>query len=236
MLSMFSLVGASAVVSNAVEAHLVDEGLSYLPGAPAHVLLEIFTRGAVLEGDAECQYPRAVVGFPPEQVVGKTLLVGSRTHEHVVVEPALREDLGQHAVVPEGVHVVAYTSCGAELLFEVALAVEGLPDEGFPAWYVAVWLYPPPAHDPPASLRYTGSYLFEHPGVALLDPLVEGSRARGKEEVFVFIQPIEGRAEGGFHLLEALLPLPEPHRVEVRVPDHMQFLFLHRSTWPPDPL
>jgi hypothetical protein len=122
--ALYVLLGrASAVVSNAVEAHLVDEGLSYLPGAPAHVLLEIFTRGAVLEGDAECQYPRAVVGFPPEQVVGKTLLVGSRTHEHVVVEPALREDLGQHAVVPEGVHVVAYTCCGAELLFEVALAV-----------------------------------------------------------------------------------------------------------------
>src|SRR5215211_952085 len=184
------LGGASAVVAHTVEAHLVDEGFSYLPGAPAHVPLEVLARGAVLEGDAEGQYARAVVGLPPEQVVGKTLLVGSGTHEHIVVEPALREDLGQHAVVPEGVYVVAHTGRGAELLFEVALAVKGLPDEGLPAWNVAVRLYPPPAHDPPASLRNTGSYLLEHPGVALLDPFVEGSRARGKEEVLVFFQAV----------------------------------------------
>src|SRR5829696_3846617 len=132
---------------------------------------------------------------------GKSLLVGSGTHEHIVVEPALREDLGQHAIVSEGVHVVAHTRRGSELLFEVALAVEGLPDEGLSPWYVAVWLYPPPAHDLPASLRYTCSYLLEHPRVALLDPLVEGSRARGEDEIFAFVQAIQGRAEGGFRLL-----------------------------------
>src|SRR5215217_2885757 len=235
--TLYVLLGrASAVVAHSIEAHSVDEGLSYLPGAPAHVLLEVFARGAVLEGDTEGKYPRADVRLPPEQVVGKTLLVGSGTHEHIVVEPALREDLGQHAIVSEGVHVVAHTRRGSELLFEVALAVEGLPDEGLSPWYVAVWLYPPPAHDLPASLRYTCSYLLEHPRVALLDPLVEGSRARGEDEIFAFVQAIQGRAEGGFRLLETLLPLPEPHRVEVRVPDHMQLLFLHRSTWPPDPL
>ena len=43
-------------------------------------------------------------------------------------------------------------------------------------------------------------------------------------------------SEGGLHFLKSLLQLPEPDRVDVRVPDHMQRLFLHLPTLPPDPL
>jgi hypothetical protein len=39
-------------------------------------------------------------------------------------------------------------------------------------------------------------------------------------------------SEDGLHLLKPLLPLPD--RVDVRVPDHMQLLFLHLTTPPPD--
>jgi hypothetical protein len=43
-------------------------------------------------------------------------------------------------------------------------------------------------------------------------------------------------SEGGLHFLKSLLQLPVPDRVDVRVPDHMQRLFLHLPTLPPDPL
>jgi hypothetical protein len=62
----------------------------------------------------------------------------------------------------------------------------------------------------------------EQAGVALLDPLEEERRVAGEDEVGVLVEPVDRGLEGRAHLLVALRPLPQPHRVDVGVADHVQ--------------
>src|SRR3569833_447121 len=59
-------------------------------------------------------------------------------------------------------------------------------------------------------------------GVVLLDPGEVGDRGTGEDEVRVLLDAVQGGAERRTCLLVALLPRPQPHRVDVRVPDHVQ--------------
>lgn len=42
--------------------------------------------------------------------------MASRTHEYIIVHPLLLQDLGQHTVMPEAIHVIA-GMCGHPQLF-----------------------------------------------------------------------------------------------------------------------
>ncbi|MBA7681305.1 hypothetical protein ES703_89643 [subsurface metagenome] len=73
----------------------------------------------------------------------------------------------------EGVKVYRRRWFNAEMLFEVALAQQNLPDKRFTAGHIAVGLQIPAAHDVP----FVGLDQFLNPleqcWVVLLDPLVE---------------------------------------------------------------
>ncbi len=82
----------------------------------------------------------------------------------------------------EGVDVVAHGHLDAEAVEEVALAEDGVPRQGFPRRDVAVWLFPPAAHDDPAALPDPLGDALEQLGLILLDPLVGGGGAAAKDE------------------------------------------------------
>src|SRR5690606_18365643 len=215
------LRGAAAVVSDAVEAHDLVDGVAQLAGAARDVLVELLAPRAVLERDAVGKHPRAVGRLPPEQPARQPELVGRGPHEDVVVEASLLQKLRQHRGVAERVHVVADLGRDAELLEEVALPVERLPHERFTAGDVAVGLQPPPADDLPASIGHALPDALEHLGVVPLGPGVEHRRARDEREVVRLVEAVERAPEAGDDLVEALGPAPQPHRVYVSVADHV---------------
>ena len=109
-----------------------------------------------------------------------------------------------------------------EAVVQVALAVERLPHVRLAARDVAVGLDPPAADHLEAPLGDALADRLEQLGVALLDPLEVHDRVAGEDELRVLLHAVDRRLEGGAHLLVPLRPLPQPHRVDVRVADHVQ--------------
>ncbi len=210
------------MVTDAVEAHQVVDGGLDLVGAAPHVGVHGLAPRAVLVGDAEREHPRPVVGLPPEQPARQPLLMRSGAHEDVGRQPALGQDLREHARVPEAVGVEPHRGGDPQLLGEPALPDQRLPGEGLTAGDVAVGLDPPAADHLPAALGHPLLDLVEHRGVGALNPVVERRGGRGVDEVVVLRQPVQRRAERRLDLLEALRPLPQPHRVDVGVADEVQ--------------
>src|SRR5690606_17794459 len=69
--------------------------------------------------------------------------------------------------------------------------------------------------------------LLEHGRIAPLHPFVHRRRAGGENKIVVFLHPVQRGSERRLRLLKAFLPLPQPDRVQMRVPDHVQPLVLH---------
>ena len=90
---------------------------------------------------------------------------------------------------------------------------------------VAVRLDPPATHDDEAALGDAAGDALEQLGVDPFDPFEVGNRITGEDEIVVLLHAVESGAERRPHLVQALLPLPEPHRVDVGVPDHVQQAF-----------
>ncbi len=213
---------AAAVVSDAVE----DHGLPEIDADRAERLVDlaghVASRTAVLVGNAVGKHPRAVRRLPPERGAGQAALVWARPQEAVGVHALAAQDLRQHPVVSERVGVHTDRGGDAELLREVPLAVEALPNEGLAARQVAVRLDPPAADHLPAALGDPLADTGEQFGVGLLHPAEQDDLIAGEDEVGVLVHPVDGRPECRPRLLVALLPRPQPHRVEVGVADHVQ--------------
>src|SRR5205823_1490764 len=98
--------------------------------------------------------------------------------------------------------------CDAELLPEIPLPVERLPDERLAGGDVAVRLDPPAADHLEAALGDPFADLLEERGIALLDPLEEERRVAREDEVGILGEAVDGGLERRAHLLVALGPLP----------------------------
>ena len=121
---------ASSMVPHAKEAHhryprlptqgLIRPEVRQCRGQP----LPFPAKGTVGFPNAEGGYRAAVRAFPAEQGAGNVpVLVGAGAHKYVGFHAALAQELGQHAVVAEAIHVVAHLSHNAEFFAEVALGV-----------------------------------------------------------------------------------------------------------------
>ena len=126
----------------------------------------------------------------------------------------------------EGIHVVPHRGGDAALLLIILLGVQALPGEALPGGKVAVRLDVPAVDRDEAALFDPGLYLLEHLRRKLLDPLVNGYRGADEFEVRELLHPVQGRADGGLGLGAALLPVPEPHRVQMGVADHINVFHL----------
>ncbi len=218
----------AAVVAHAVEHHQLRRVGRQLGERLVDLVPEIAAGAAVLVRDPVGQDPRAVRRLPPEVRAGQRHLVRAGAHEDVGVHTGLAQDLRQGRVVPERVHVAADGRRDAEAVLEVPLRVQRLADERLTARQVAVRLDPPAADLLPAPVRDPLADLREQVRVVFLDPRQVQHRVAGEHELGVLGHPVDRGREGGPHLLVALRPLPQPHRVDVRVADHVQqTLFRH---------
>ena len=81
-------------------------------------------------------------------------------------------------------------------------------------------------HQPPTTWKRPSAtrsrISLEQLRVALLDPLEEDRRVAREDEVRVLVHAVDRGLERRAHLLVALGPLPQPHRVDVRVADHVR--------------
>ena len=170
------------------------------------------------------EHARAVGRLPAEERALERLLLAARAAGRRTSRmPLFAQDLRDRRVVPERVDVRAGRRDDPERVAQVALAVERLPHERLAAGDVAVRLDPPAADRPGSGPRRSArGSRSKSARVALLDPLEEERRVAGEDEVRVLVHPVDRRLEGGAHLLVALRPLPQPHRVDVRVADHVQ--------------
>ena len=125
----------------------------------------------------------------------------------------------------EGVDVAADRRHGSETVGQEALGIERLADEGLTMRQVAVRLDPPAAHDDEAALGDAAGNALEQLGVDGLDPLEVSDGITSENEVLVLLHAVESRAKCGPHLVQAFLPLPEPHRVDMGVADHVNEAF-----------
>jgi hypothetical protein len=212
----------ATVVADAVEHHQLRRVRRQLREGLVDLVAEVGARTAVLVRDPVGEHARAVRRLPPEGRAGQRHLVRAGPHEDVRVDARPAQQFRQRGVVPEGVDVAADGRGDVELLPQVALGVQRLPDERLAAGQVAVRLDPPAADDLPAPVRDPLGDRVEQVRVVLLHPRQVQHRVTGEHELGVLAHALDGGGEGRSHLLVALRPLPEPHRVDVRVPDHVQ--------------
>src|SRR3546814_16911635 len=86
----------------------------------------------------------------------------------------------------------------------------------------SVGLDPPAAGVDPPALGDPLANPCEQDRVGLLDPGEQHDLVAGEDEVVVLVHPLDRGPERRARLLVALLPRPEPARVEVGVADHVQ--------------
>ena len=212
---------AAAVVAHAVEQHI--RLVLFLDAPGQHVQppaqLAVAPVAAIGEGNAEHWNARAVHALPDKRVGVQRLFVLAGAHHDVARHPRERKQLRNHAVMAEAVHVVAELRARAECLFIIALAVERMPRERFAAGRVAVGLKPPAARDHPAALLNAAPDLLEHRRLVFLNPLIIARARAGEYEIVEFVHAVERRAERRLDLGEALLPAPQPDRIDMRVAD-----------------
>ena len=209
------------MVADPVEHHDHLAGLS--GGGDRLLQLSVDRTGpaAVLVGDPVGQHPAAVGGLPPERRRLEITLVRPRAQEGVAVHALPAEDLRQHRVVAERVGIHADRGHPGEPRLQIPLAVETLADEALRAGHVAVGFHPPAAHVHPTPFGHPGGDLGEQLGVGLLDPRQQHDLVAGEHEVGILVHPVERRPERGPRFLVALLPRPQPHRIQVSVADEV---------------
>src|SRR5215217_944724 len=219
----------AAVIPDAVEDGPLPGFVRERRDRLVDVLADVVLRRAVLVRDPVGEHARAVGRLPPEDGRLERLLLRPRPQEDVRVAAALGEDLRNRRVVAEGVEVRARRRGDAELLLQVALPVQRLADERLAARDVAVRLDPPPADDLEPAVGDARADLLEQLWVALLHPCEEERRVHREDELGVLVEALDRRPEGRPHLLIALWPLPQPHRIDVRIADHVKHPSAHAA-------
>src|SRR5215208_3608375 len=222
----------AAVVADAVEDGPLLRFLRERRDRLLDVLADVVLRRAVLVRDPVGEHARAVGRLPPEDRRLERLLLRAGPQEDVRVAPALGEDLRDRRVVAERVEVRAGRRDHAELLLQVPLPVQRLADERLAARNVAVGLDTPPADDLEPAVGDPRADLLEQLRIALLDPREEERRVHREDELGVLVEALDRGAEGRTHLLVPLGPLPQPHRIDVGVPDHVQDARAHAASSP----
>ena len=216
----------ATVVAHAIEDHkLFFVGRHPFQGVPEERLQIALPTTLVVVRDAVREHARTVGRSPPERFCGQGLFLRRGAQEHVRADPRLGEQLGQCGGVAERVDVAADRRHGSEAVGEEALGVKCLANEGLAVGQVAVRFDPPAAHDDEAALGDAAGNVLEQLGVDGLDPFEVGDGITGENKLRVLVHAVEGRTERGPYLVQALLPLPEPHRVDMGVADHVDEAF-----------
>ncbi len=235
---------AAAVVAHAVKAHkgrvqllqpladLQHLGLLIVHARVFRVLLRPEVVVSIAEHQPQGGDFAAVGRFPDKQRGQLGVFLGAGPLKDVALYARPGKQLGQHAVVAKGIHVVAHLGNDPELFQEIPLRIQQVPGKSFSRGHVAVRLDPHAPRDGPAPLLYPGADLFKQGGLVFFHPLIIGRAGRGKNVVVRFFHSVQSRLKGGLDLRVALRPLPQPDRVDVGVAQQMNPFWLFHDTSP----
>ena len=171
---------------------------------------------------------RAVKALPDKLPCGLGAGVGVGAAADIAVLAALGNDLHKPAAVSERVKIDGGGGGDAKAAFKITLALQNLTGHALAAGHVAVGLQIPAAHDVPLAGLDQRTDLLKQGRIVLLHVFVNGCLVVAKDIVKIARQ-IDGRAEGGKHHARALLPIPLPDRVNVRVTDQMYLFHVSNS-------
>ena len=175
--------------------------------------------------------------LPAKGVAGELLFVGAGTLHDVVLDSGLAVEVRQRGGVAEAVDVVPDPDLHPELLPEIARPECVVMTEGGGARQIAVGLDVPVAdHLPAPGLDVTADPLEER-RIERLHDFVEPDFAAGQHQLGVILQQPTGGAGGTQHLVDPLLPVPQPDRIEMGVQNQMHnhdCLLLNNSGPPSD--
>ena len=164
--------------------------------------------------------PGAVDALPPERAVGKAvLLVPGQLLGHEPSAARGGEHLGQRGRVAEHVGDPDLGAATPEVLFEEALAVHELADDGLAARQVHVRLDPHAADGEPLPRRRLLLDAGEEAGMAVAHPLVLDGLRAGEAVVGVVVHEADRGGERASALAHGLSHRPEPCGVDVGVAD-----------------
>jgi hypothetical protein len=212
----------AAVVAHAVEAHGVPERGIHLGERGAHLLAEVVRARHVARDDAKAEDLRAAAAAPSERGRGQRDAVAVRAVEDVRVAALLCQQVGQRGRVTEGVDVVGDGRREPEALGEVAPTVTELAPPALRRRQVRVGLDDHRAGDVPLPAAHERVHPLRELGLEARDPAVQPRLPAREDELRVLVAAVGGGAERRERLVHAGRPAPQPDRVDVRVPDHVQ--------------
>ena len=176
--------------------------------------------------DMESRYLSAVKTLPHKHIGYLGIFMSTGAHHDICGHTAVFYNLRKHSAVAERIHVVCGFTYPAEFFVVIELRIERLTGKALRRGHIAVRLNPPAVDGHPASLFDSRSYLLEHIGIDLLDPLIVRCRRTSEHKIGIFIEPVECAAESLKHFPAPLLPTPEPDRIKVCVAYKMNFRFI----------
>ena len=147
----------------------------------------------------------------------------------IIINARFFQKLGEHAIMSEGVYVVARFHVETEIILEKFLRIEKMAAKSLAGGEIAVGLYPHSANDRPAPFLNSFLDLLKHFRLTELDPFVIRCARTGERVVRIFLHAVEGRAKRGLYERQAFRHTPLPNGIEMRIGDQMVFLF-HRGT------
>jgi hypothetical protein len=212
----------AAVVAHAVEAHGVPERRIHRGERRPHLLGEVLRPRHIPGDDAEAEHLGPAAAPPAEGRRGERDAVGVRAVEDVGVAALLRQQVGQGGRVPERVDVVGDGGREAEAVDEVAPAMAELAPPALGRRQVRVGLHDHRAGDVPLPAAHERVHPLRELRVQPRHPAIQPCLPAREHELRVLVAAIGGGAERRQRLVHTGRPAPQPDRVDVRVPDHVQ--------------
>ena len=134
-------------------------------------------------------------------------------------------DVDKAARVAESVEVDDGFRFDAEFFEKIIFAGENLAHKALACGQVAVRLEIPAAHDVPFALFDELLDAPEERGIVFLHPFIKHRLVVAENKALVILAEICRYAESGKRLRHALLDLPKPYGVDMRVADQMKIFF-----------
>ncbi len=214
--------GAAAVVAHAPEVEGILLALVGLQPS-GQLFLHLAVDGIVPFVGAVDDNLRPFIAAPDEVLAVEVVNVLSRADVDIVLVSALLQHLHQAPRMAEGVEIHRGDRHFAEFVVEIEPSTQNLAENGLSRGHIAVRLQKPSAYNLPSSLRHLFPDPFEQFRLVFLHPLVYQRLVMVEHKVRILVDESGSRAVGRDALHHSGLPLPKPHRIQMRIAKHISF-------------
>ena len=147
-------------------------------------------------------------------------------HEDVVAVACTLKNCRQTGGVPEGVGIKADVDIDSQRSLAILLAIQRVANETLARGNVAVGFNRPATDDFPPALPNPFLNLGKHPRVGTFDPSIVSGRRMAVAEIRGLVHSIQRASKGSEDGIRTISPWPQPRRVNMRMSDDVQDLFL----------